>query len=191
PATRMTAETDEPGIAGNEEPAVTPGPADAAAASVPPPPPPEPTAEYHAAEAHARDPIVFAPGARVSVPFVPRAEDAWDVDGAPAQPLPPGDASGSQMRAAATPSSPGESELASATMPASAAPVASAARVSPTGLRREVFGFLPYWELNARSTVLDWRTLSTVAYFSVGCEANGSLSRRNADGSLTTGWAGW
>jgi spore germination protein YaaH len=66
-----------------------------------------------------------------------------------------------------------------------------AAPVSSNGLRREVFGFLPYWELPDDSTVLDWRTLSTVAYFSVGCMSNGSLLKRNADGSASTGWAGW
>ena len=68
---------------------------------------------------------------------------------------------------------------------------AAAAPVTSTGLRREIFGFLPYWELSDRSTTLDWRTLSTVAYFSVDCTSNGSLAKRNADGSTTAGWAGW
>src|SRR5262245_34974997 len=65
------------------------------------------------------------------------------------------------------------------------------ARVGGSGLRREVFGFLPWWELADRSTVLDWRTVSTVAYFSVGCTSSGKLLKRNPDGSATTGWAGW
>ncbi|HXG25345.1 MAG TPA: glycosyl hydrolase family 18 protein, partial [Candidatus Binatia bacterium] len=69
--------------------------------------------------------------------------------------------------------------------------VTTAAAVGANGLRREVFGFLPYWELSDSSTVLDWRVLSTVAYFSVGCRSNGDLHKKNADGSLTTGWAGW
>src|SRR6478736_4556360 len=66
-----------------------------------------------------------------------------------------------------------------------------AAPVGAGGLRREVFGFLPYWQVGNASTVLDWRTLSTIAYFSVGCGSNGNLLKRNADGSATTGWAGW
>jgi hypothetical protein len=49
------------------------------------------------------------------------------------------------------------------------------ARVSPDGLRKEVFGFLPYWELNARSLRLDYRKISTIAYFGVGADAAGTL----------------
>ncbi len=67
----------------------------------------------------------------------------------------------------------------------------AAAPIGPSGLRREVFGFLPYWELSDKSTTLDWRTLSTVAYFSVGCTSTGSLDKRNSNGTATTGWAGW
>jgi spore germination protein YaaH/flagellar hook assembly protein FlgD len=60
-----------------------------------------------------------------------------------------------------------------------------------TGLRRQVFGFLPYWTLGDSTTVLDYRDLSTIAYFSVGADANGNLLKRNADGTTTTGWGGW
>ncbi len=66
-----------------------------------------------------------------------------------------------------------------------------AAPVSPSGLRREVFGFVPYWELSASTTTYDWRVLSTVAYFSVGANASGDLMKQNSDGSVTTGWGGW
>ena len=38
------------------------------------------------------------------------------------------------------------------------------------------------------STIIDWRTLSTVAYFSVGCLQSGYLDKTNPDGSATTGW---
>ena len=55
-----------------------------------------------------------------------------------------------------------------------------AAAVDPGGLRREVFGFLPYWELTDSSTRLDWEKLSTIAYFGVGAAANGDLQRRDA-----------
>ncbi len=65
------------------------------------------------------------------------------------------------------------------------------APVSQDGLRREVFGFLPYWEVSDASTTLDWSVLSTVAYFSVGADKNGNLLKQNADGSITTGWGGW
>jgi spore germination protein YaaH/flagellar hook assembly protein FlgD len=66
-----------------------------------------------------------------------------------------------------------------------------AAAIDPGGLRREVFGFLPYWELTDSSTRLDWEKLSTIAYFGVGAAPNGDLQRRNADGSTTVGWSGW
>ena len=70
----------------------------------------------------------------------------------------------------------------------------SAATVAPaaaTGLRRQVIGFLPYWELPGASTSLNYGVLTTIAYFSVGANGAGSLLKRNSDGSLTTGWAGW
>ena len=184
-----------------------------------------PSANYRGAEEHARDPIAFRPGARVTVPFVPDSADAWDVDGAAPLALPAGNASGQQLRASpeSPASAPGsQADIAGAwrianerrlqgpddasvdTSPARGGLVTlasvtrgpgistvDAAPVSPTGLRREVFGFLPYWELADDSTVLDWRTLSTVAYFGVGCMSNGNLLKRNPDGSVTTGWAGW
>ena len=60
-----------------------------------------------------------------------------------------------------------------------------------TALRRQVYGFLPYWELVDPNLHLDYASLSTIAYFSVGAAANGSLITANADGSATSGWAGW
>ncbi|MES2210137.1 MAG: glycosyl hydrolase family 18 protein, partial [Chloroflexota bacterium] len=65
------------------------------------------------------------------------------------------------------------------------------AAVSTNGLRREVFGFLPYWELTDSSTTYDWSVLSTIAYFSVGADKDGNLLKQNSDGSVTTGWSGW
>src|SRR5437762_4675736 len=62
---------------------------------------------------------------------------------------------------------------------------------SSSGLRREVFGFLPYWELNDSSLTLNYGTLSTIAYFSVGVDKAGNLMKTNGDGSTTTGWGGW
>ena len=66
-----------------------------------------------------------------------------------------------------------------------------AAAVDPGGLKREVFGFLPYWELTDPSTRYDWEKLSTVAYFGVGAAGNGTLQKQNSDGSTTVGWSGW
>jgi spore germination protein YaaH len=171
----------------------------------------------------------FEPGERVTVPFSPRRDDTWEIDGKAPRALPAGHATGRQMRDAAQGSiwaagKPGQGEPAGPptdaaspdagagsnvgidqpTSPVDAVAdpagfsassgsggVEAAAPVGPNGLRREVFGFLPYWELSDSSTVLDWRVLSTVAYFSVGCRGNGDLHKRNSDGSLTTGWAGW
>ena len=59
-------------------------------------------------------------------------------------------------------------------------PADLAAAVDPGGLKREVFGFLPYWELTDSSTRLDWEKLSTIAYFGVGAAANGNLQKRNS-----------
>ena len=180
------------------------------------------SAHYRQAEEHAGDVIDFEPGGLVSVPFVPRTDDDWVVDGGASRALPAGLATGRQMRdapdsrawATGTPEDAAEpwhfqgergasesttaaSQLASAGAVLAQATITpsadglAAARVGANGLRREVFGFLPYWELGASSTVLDWRTLSTVAYFSVGCTGNGKLLKHNPDGSATTGWAGW
>ncbi len=66
-----------------------------------------------------------------------------------------------------------------------------AAPVSSGGLRREVFGFLPYWELTDASTRLDHSVLSTIAYFGVGADKEGHLIRKRADGTRDVGWAGW
>lgn len=65
------------------------------------------------------------------------------------------------------------------------------APVDPGALRREVFGFLPYWQVNSSSLSIQYDKISTIAYFGVGANGNGNLMKRNTDGSLTTGWAGW
>ncbi len=66
-----------------------------------------------------------------------------------------------------------------------------AAAVDSGALRREVFGFLPYWELTDSSTRLDWDKISTVAYFGVGADSKGNLIKKNSDGATTVGWSGW
>jgi putative cell wall-binding protein/spore germination protein YaaH len=63
--------------------------------------------------------------------------------------------------------------------------------VKPGGLRREVFGFLPYWELGDSALRLDYMALSTIAYFGVGADRAGHLVRTDPDGTASVGWGGW
>ncbi len=71
------------------------------------------------------------------------------------------------------------------------APSATAAEPVPASLaEREVFGFLPYWEL-ARAPSIDMSTLTTLAWFGVEAGRDGRLIREDADGAPTPGWAGW
>ena len=171
------------------------------------------TIQYDEAVAHADDKIAFAPGGRVEVAFTPRRSDRWAVGGVQPRKLPAGRATGKALREAVQPLSAAPADLplddpsiapddAPATVPvgpidaptvdpADAPIVDLAATVDPGGLRREVFGFLPYWELIDSSTTLDWEKLSTIAYFGVGASANGDLQRKNADGTTTVGWSGW
>lgn len=73
----------------------------------------------------------------------------------------------------------------------SAEPPAEIDGPAPAALaEREVFGFLPYWELGAVDN-LDLEVLTTVAWFSVEAGADGWLVRRTADGAAAPGWAGW
>jgi spore germination protein YaaH/flagellar hook assembly protein FlgD len=65
------------------------------------------------------------------------------------------------------------------------------AAVSGTKRLKQVFGFLPYWEVSDSANTLDYRVLSTIAYFSVGSDQNGNLLKKNADGTPTTGWGGF
>ena len=65
------------------------------------------------------------------------------------------------------------------------------ATVDPGALRREVFGFLPYWQVNASTLSIQYDKISTIAYFGVGANSDGTLQKLNSDGTLTTGWGGW
>src|SRR4051794_457948 len=175
----------------------------------------QPTIQYEEALAHAGDRIPFAPGDRVTVAFSPRRSDRWQVGGAAPRPLPAGRMTGKAIREAPTgsdrasvgPKDHGRRGRPADGDPGAAAPIGAvdtpmvdlatavrgdlAAAVDPGGLRREVFGFLPYWELTDTSTRFDWEALSTIAYFGVGAAANGNLERTNSDGSATVGWSGW
>ena len=150
----------------------------------------------------------FTPGDRVSVPFKPRQSDRWAVGGVAAARAPgrpperqgarcaPAAATRSDHLRDATGGSRRPAPSARPTVPyvdpgAAAVRADLAAAVDPGGLKREVFGFLPYWELTDSSTRLDWEKLSTIAYFGVGAAGNGDLQRKNSDGSTTVGWGGW
>jgi spore germination protein YaaH/flagellar hook assembly protein FlgD len=69
--------------------------------------------------------------------------------------------------------------------------IASDGPAVAAGLRRQVFGFLPYWETSGAASTLNYDVLSTIAYFSVGADRAGNLLKKNSDGTTTTGWGGW
>jgi len=180
----------------------------------------QPGIQYEEAMAHEGDQIAFEPGDRVSVGFSPRGGDTWPIVGHAPKALPAGNATGREMAAAAqgsrwavrAPGAPPPAATPATTPqpapidaptvdPADAQPADPASAIAPStlapnspqnaGLLRQVFGFLPYWEVSDPSVKLSYDVLSTIAYFSVGSDANGNLLKRNADGSLTTGWGGW
>jgi len=171
----------------------------------------QPSIQYEEALAHAGDRLDLAPGERVAIPFTPRASDAWSVDGGAPVELPAGRLDGGALRREAT-GNPGDGGRAA--VPASSVdqPTAGVATVratltswSPTGpttttkadaavgttLSREVFGFLPYWELGSSTLRIDARKISTIAYFGLGADASGNLQKTNADGTTSVGWSGW
>jgi spore germination protein YaaH len=190
-------------------------PLDTAREHAPEPTKLQPGIHYEDALAHADDRIDFKPGGRVTVGFRPRADDAWDVGGRAPRALPAGSASGREMMPtksgvapAAKPSAEPSAEPApSSTAPIDApaidpsevpaadgasavlAPAADPLEVDGTRLRRQVMGFLPYWEVS--DAVLDYELLSTIAYFSVGADKYGNLLKLDPDGTPTTGWGGW
>jgi spore germination protein YaaH len=61
----------------------------------------------------------------------------------------------------------------------------------PNGLRKQVFGFLPYWLLtDAALADMNYHLVSTIAYFSVGANRYGHLVKGSSS-DPSTGWAGW
>ena len=213
--------TDRHGPAPDLAPAAPVGPADnSATAAAPhdaaPPTTQEPSIIAVDAAGHEHDPNRFTPGGQVQVPFSPRPDDGWTVDGIAPGRLPAGAASGRDMaasrqgatwapsssapeaRAEPLPWTPGPVDVPNPGPAIAAYPVSAMTTAEPlveppgaTDLRRQVFGFLPYWQLSARSTRLDYRLLSTIAYFGVGADSDGDLVKRNRDSSISIGWAGW
>ena len=174
----------------------------------------QPSIQYEEAEAHRLDRIDFAPGGRVTVGFTPRSGDKWTVGGRPPAGLPAGRLDGKAMRGGShgadpatepdapvqpgptvdlpTETAPAEpATRASFVEPAPSGTVSTQAAITPAGLRREIFGFLPYWQVNNSTLRLDYTRISTIAYFGVGADAAGNLQKKNPDGSPTVGWSGW
>ena len=61
----------------------------------------------------------------------------------------------------------------------------------PNGLRKQVFGFLPYWLLTDSALAdMNYHLVSTIAYFSVGANRYGHLVKGSSS-DPSTGWAGW
>ena len=170
-----------------------------------------PTIHWEEARAHEHDRIAFRAGGRVTVGFKPRRSDHWSVGGVPARALPAGRLDGATMRTRldgrvarpavdpavdrpiVDPADVIAARSSVATAPAADQPGARErqAPVDPGALRREVFGFLPYWQVNGSSLRIQYDKISTIAYFGVGADARGNLQKRNSDGSVTAGWAGW
>ncbi len=180
-----------------------PGPTSRSADAVEPTeaaaPPQQPSIQYEESQAHAADRPDLVPGDRVTVPFVPRASDRATVGGRPPQALPAGRASGVAMAASeqgtglvdvGAPLSDVQATGEPAAGTDAAAAQAAVSQTSVSGLRKEVFGFLPYWELNDSSTTLDYDVLSTLAFFGVGADRYGNLLKQSG-GTTTVGWSGW
>lgn len=128
---------------------------------------PGPSIAWEEAQAHAAREYRFTPGRPSTVPLRSRGAAA----------------SGTARVSAGTVSA------ARADTGGAAAGTVGAAGVGT--LRREVYGFLPYWELVDPDLRLDHASLSTIAYFSVAAAADGSLVTKDPDGTPTSGWGGW
>jgi spore germination protein len=57
-------------------------------------------------------------------------------------------------------------------------------------LKKEVFGFLPYWALE-ESDKIDIRLLTTVSYFGLDVDGSGNIMRFGADGKTLEGYEAW
>jgi spore germination protein YaaH len=146
--------------------------------------PDQPTIQYLDAMAHAADKTTFVAGDTVTIPYTPRLGDTTVIDGKAPIALPAGSVSGKTMAATA------QGSMWAPGTPAPMTPATSALsrslQVNPSGLtnvlRREIYGFLPYWELG---TDINYDTVSTIAYFGIALNTDGTLSQTGS------GWSGW
>ena len=145
---------------------------------------------YQDALVHASDTNAFTPGDAVTVGFRPRTGSTYLVDDQPPVALPAGRASGRSMAASPQGSVDAVADVPPPVDPASAS--ATGGQAEPSGnlnvLRREIFGFLPYWE---SSYTPNYDITSSIAYFGVGIGSTGDLIKKDSDGSTSTGWSGW
>jgi spore germination protein YaaH len=75
--------------------------------------------------------------------------------------------------------------------PAGTEATLAATAALPNGMRKEVFGFLPYWMLDAGSLQwMQYQLVTTIAYFGVAARSDGTLAT-SSGGSPTPGWSGW
>jgi spore germination protein YaaH len=128
----------------------------------------QPSAHAEMLAEHADDTVDFEPGGRPSVLLDPRAQPP--LAGATAEP-------DSTFSAQALSDEGLSAELSVASL--------------PNGLRKEVFGFLPYWMLtDSALSSMNYQLVSTIAYFSVNANKDGNLVKGSTS-DPSTGWAGW
>lgn len=121
----------------------------------------QPSAGAQMLAEHADDPVLASPGSD-SRSSLSTDGGSVSADGTPAQPL-----------------------------EASTSGFSGPAGGLPNNLRREVLGFLPYWYLSAKHrSALRYDLVSTIAYFSIGAQANGYLLRGTST-SPAIGWTNW
>jgi len=155
-----------------------------------------PSIQYQQAMEHAGDVATLAPGDAVTVPYRPRAGDSTTIDGGAPVALPAGLSSGRAMAQSPQGSIRAVPDVTSASLSVDAtAATTQAAQVQPAlstanALRREVYGYLPYWEWSAAPN-LNYDVLSTVAYFGLDVDSLGNLVKKNSNGSTSDGWGGW
>ena len=138
------------------------------------------------------DPAIPAPGPTTRDPAV-TPDPGIGLGAIPATPAPAGGPTASPEATSGPVDAPAGEPVVPATGVAYAVPERAPDfdMAAASGLTRQVFGFLPYWELSGASTKLNYDVLSTIAYFSVGADSKGNLRKKNSDGTTTTGWGGW
>jgi spore germination protein YaaH len=154
--------------------------------------------QYQEALAHANDPTDFVPGDAVTIPYTPRPGTSSIVGGSFAVALPAGSATGRSMAAspqgstwaegeALPPANGSDFQISPAVDSSISGGLKVATAATTNVLRREVYGFLPYWRLG---DYINYDVMSTVAYFGVDLFTDGNLHKK--DGTANTrGWAGW
>jgi spore germination protein YaaH len=149
-----------------------------------------PTVQYQQAMQHAGDNTTFLPGDAVTVPYKPRRGDTAKIDGKAPVALPAGLASGRAMARSpegsirAAPDVTATSYRLDGSGADATLALAQTTPATTNVLRREVYGYLPYWESGAVST-LNYDVLSTVAYFGLDVDSAGNLVKSGS------GWSGW